>query len=134
MEKSFCTILSVRFECLSGSSIDQLTQADCEKADCCWDSGAGTPKCYHKNPTRYTYTVTNVEESSSKTVVDLKPERRQSDMFGNPMASSVRAVVRAVNRHHLIVQLLASGQSEDSFRLVTEDEHTPLAESDFQVI
>ena len=110
-----------------------MTQADCEKADCCWDFGSGTPKCYHKNPTRYTYTVTNVKESANKIVVDLKPERRQSDMFSNPMSSSVKAVVRAVNQHHLIVQLLASGQSEDSFRLMSPDEQTPFTDSDFEV-
>lgn len=117
---------------MSGSSV-ALTQSSCEAAGCCWDPGSGTPKCYHNNPTRYTYKVDYiVEESDNKIIVDVSPERRQTDMFGNTMPTA-RVIVRAVNREHLIVQMIAPGQYEDSFRLVTEDEHTPFSQTDFQV-
>ncbi|KAK4008039.1 maltase-glucoamylase, intestinal [Daphnia magna] len=121
-----------RFECMSGSSV-ALTQSSCEAAGCCWDSGSGTPKCYHNNPTRYTYKVDDiVEDSDYKIIVDVSPERRQTDMFGNTMPAA-RVIVRAVNRDHLIVQMIAPGQYEDTFRLMTEDERTPFSQTDFQV-
>lgn len=122
-----------RFECLSGSS-QPLTLDACQRAGCCWDAGSGVPKCYHKNPTAYTYHVSNVaEDAPHKMVVDLTPERLSYDMFGSKMPNA-RAVIRAVNRHHLIVQLLAANQSEDnSYRLMTEDEHTPFDQTDFKV-
>lgn len=118
---------------MSGSNV-QLSKSACESAGCCWNSGSGTPKCYHSNPTRYTYKVDKVVEALDyKMVVDVRPERRSSDMFGNVMPTA-RIVVRAVNRDHLIVQMIAPGQFEDdSFRLVTEDERTPFSQTDFQV-
>ena len=122
-----------RFECMSGSSV-QLSKSSCESAGCCWDSGSGTPKCYHKNPTKYKYKVDNVvEELDYKMVVDVKPELRSVDMFGNVMPTA-RVVVRAVNPNHLIVQMIAPGQFEDdSFRLMTKDERTPFSQKDFQI-
>lgn len=73
-----------------------------------------------------------VESSPYKIVANLVPERRQSDMFGNTLPHA-KVIVRTVNPHHLVVQLLAPGQSEDSFRLLTSDEKTPFLQSDFQV-
>lgn len=122
----------IRFECLSGSSTP-LSQAQCESVGCCYDSGSGTPKCFHKNPTRYTYQVEEIlQDLPHKKVIQLKPERRSTDMFGNSMPP-VKVVVRAVNRHHLIVQLLANGQPEDNYRLLNNDQQTPFSQTDFDV-
>jgi hypothetical protein len=66
--------------------------------------------------------------------VDLTPQRRSKDAYGNDLLNA-RIVVRAINPHHLIVQLLCAGQSEDaSFRLLTADKHTPFELTDFDVL
>ena len=119
-------------ECLSGSAVN-VTASTCEAAGCCYDPNS-TPRCFHRNPTRYTYVVTNVlEDTSRKIRVDLTPERRSKDAYGSDLLNA-RVVVRAVNPHHLIVQLLCAGQSEEaSFRLLTVDEQTPFELTDFDV-
>lgn len=73
-----------------------------------------------------------LEDKSYKKVVQLKPERRQSDMFGNSMPD-VKVVVMAVNPHHIIVQLLKDDQPDDQFRLISNDEQTPFELTDFEV-
>lgn len=73
-----------------------------------------------------------LQDLPHKKVIQLKPERRSTDMFGNSMPP-VKVVVRAVNRHHLIVQLLANGQPEDNYRLLNNDQQTPFSQTDFDV-
>ena len=111
-----------------------VTAGTCEAAGCCYDPNS-TPRCFHRNPTRYAYVVTNVlENTDSKIRVDLTPQRRSKDAYGNDLLNA-RIVVRAINPHHLIVQLLCAGQSEDaSFRLLTADKHTPFELTDFDVL
>lgn len=74
-----------------------------------------------------------LEDSPHKKVVKLNPERRQTDMFGNTM-STAKAVVRAVNRYHVVVQLLTADQPEDQFHLIGQDEKIPFSQTDFEVL
>lgn len=54
-------------------------------------------------------------------------------MFGNTM-STAKAVVRAVNRYHVVVQLLTADQPEDQFHLIGQDEKIPFSQTDFEVL
>lgn len=53
-----------KLECLSGSTVN-VTASTCEAAGCCYDPNS-TPRCFHRNPTRYTYVVTKVIEDTNK--------------------------------------------------------------------
>ena len=123
-----------RFECLSGH--EQVNQANCEKAGCCWDNST-VPRCFHTSPTRYTYLVDKVETfpadeaKFNKYVIHLEPERRDKDPFDDDLKSA-KVVIQTVNAHHLIIQLLRE-DDEEQFRLMTENLATPFQESDFNV-
>lgn len=74
-----------------------------------------------------------IERSEHLVRIDLKPERRAADPFGRLLAENVECTVRAVSRHHLIVQI-KDKNSPDSYRLVSADEETPFSETDFEVM
>lgn len=123
-------LIVFRFECLSGSS-EPVTQNSCERAGCCWNNKS-SPACFNTNPTRYRYQVVSVPPVESNRIrVDLKAER-PSDPLNNTLVAA-KFIVRALNPHHLVVQLLKRDDSEESFRAIGQDMKTPLDETDFQV-
>lgn len=108
-----------------------MTEESCQAAGCCFNPTT-SPKCFHSNPTRYTYGAQEVAREGHLITVDLKPEMRDTDPFGRPLSQEVECTVRAVNRHHLIIQIKEK-TSQDSYRLMSPDEETALSETDFEV-
>lgn len=120
-----------KFQCLSGSR-DNVSETSCLEAGCCWNAESRL-KCFHATPSRYSFLVERIEETSDTITVKLKSPRNALQPFGLDLAAA-KVVLKVVQRDHLVFQLLQADDAVDGYRNQAPSVvPASLAESDFNV-